>query len=108
MQHWDKSKDEKRDAITRQTNKRKKTGRWCRGKVGVEHVTEMVVNHNMTFRKPCHWFPLYHSYARREEGPKNYRYSCFHSYRCTNCGKYVEYFLKNVEECPNFKPKPAT
>lgn len=108
MQHWDKSKDEKRDAITRQTNKRKSTAKWCRGKVGVEHVTELVVNHNMMYRKACRWFPTYWSYARRDEGPKDWRYTCMHSYKCINCGKYTEYFLKNIEECPNYVPKPES
>jgi len=105
MQHWDKSKDEKRDVMSRQTNKRKPTNKWCKGKAGVEHTPELVVNHNMANRA-CRWFPLYFSYARRAEGVKSYRYSCKHSYRCTACGKYTEYFLKNVEECPDYTPKP--
>jgi hypothetical protein len=101
---WDKSKDELREETIRQTNKRKKTGRWCRGKVGVEHVTELVVNHNMTAIS-CKWYPLYYSFWRKEEGPKDWRYSCKHSLKCINCGKYVEYFLK-PEQCPDLTPKP--
>ena len=103
---YEKSKDDKRDAMSRQTNKRKKTNKWCRGKVGVAHTPELVVNHNMINWKPCSWFPRYYSYLRRDEGPKDYQYHCKHSYRCTSCGKYTEYWLKNPEECPDFKPKP--
>ncbi len=104
--HWDKSKDEKRDVMTRQTNKRKSTAKWCRGKVGVVHTPELVVNHNYNPVMVCKWFGIYYSFARRDEGPKRWRYSCRHSYKCTNCGKYTEYYLKNIEECPDFKPQP--
>jgi hypothetical protein len=102
----EKRKDELREEVIRTTNKRKKTGRWCRGKVGVEHEPELVVNHNMQ-RMTCRWYSIYYSFLRRDEGPKDYRYTCKHSYRCTNCGKYTEVWLKNVEDCPDFTPKPA-
>lgn len=101
---WDKRKDETREIISRQQNKKKNTKQWCKGKVGVEHVTEVVINHN-TIRWECKWYPLYWSFYRRSEGPKDYRYSCMHSRRCTACGKYVEYFLK-PEDCPVTTPKP--
>ena len=104
---WEKRKDELREETARTYNAKKKTGKWCRGKVGVPHVTETVINHNWSNRtRLCGWYPLYYSYLRRDEGPKDYRYTCLHSLRCTNCGKYVEYFLK-PEQCPNATPKPA-
>lgn len=103
--HWDKSKDEKLEVVSRQTNKKKSTARWCKGKVGREHVTAIVLNHNYTARQGCKWYPIYYSYARRDEGPKDWRYWCRHSAKCINCGKYVEYFLE-PEQCPTFKPKP--
>ena len=105
MQNWDKSKDEKLEVVSRQHNKKKKTGRWCKGKVGVEHVTELVINHNMT-RITCKWYPIYHSYFRRDEGPKDYRYNCMHALKCVNCGKYVKYFIA-PELCPDATPKPV-
>lgn len=103
---WDKSKDELRDQVVRQTNKRKKTAKWCRGKVGVEHVTEIVVNHNWQNRTACGWRELfrYTSFTRDKEHWR-WHYSCKHSYKCVNCGKYTEFFLKNNEECPDYQPR---
>lgn len=103
---WDKSKDELREEFSRQVNKRKPTAKWCKGKVGREHVTEIVVNHNYSSTRDCRWGAIYFSFARRAEGPKDYRYWCRHSRKCTACGKYVEYFLKD-EDCPSYTPKPA-
>jgi hypothetical protein len=106
MQHWDKSKDEKRDAIVRQTNKRKSTAKWCKGKEGREHVTEIVLNHNLvSFKRPCGWRDIW----TRRGGERvlwKVTYSCRHSLQCVNCGKYVVYYLQ-PEQCPDFKPKPA-
>lgn len=90
--------------MTRQTNKRKSTAKWCKGKVGVEHEPELVVNHNIV-RLSCGWRMLYRWRGGAREVWR-WHYSCIHSYRCTNCGKYTEYYLKNVEECPDFKPQP--
>ncbi|HEX9089802.1 MAG TPA: hypothetical protein VF867_20080 [Arthrobacter sp.] len=102
---WDKTKDQLREQTVRQTNKRKNTAKWCRGKVGVEHVTEIVINHNYTNTRGCNWYPIYYSFKRRAEGPRDYRYWCKHSLRCTNCGKYTEIFL-GVEQCPDASPRP--
>ena len=106
MTHWDKSKDEKLEAVSRQVNSKKSTAKWCKGKAGREHVTEIVVNHNYSNTKGCRWSPIYISFARKGEGPRDYRYWCRHSLKCTVCGKYVEYFL-DPEQCPSFTPKPA-
>lgn len=103
---WEKRKDELREETARTARKKKKTARWCRGKVGVEHVTEVVRNHNYSPERVCKWWPVYRSYARRDEGPKEYRYSCLHSLKCTSCGKYTEYFL-GPEQCPDVVPKPV-
>lgn len=70
----------------------------------MEHVTELVVNHNTT-TWACKWYAILYSFARRDEGPKDYRYSCMHALRCANCGKYTKYFL-NAEQCPDATPKP--
>lgn len=103
---WDKTKDEMRDQVIRQTNKKKKTNRWCKGKPGVPHLTEIVVNHNAT-RLQCKWYAIYFSYMRRDEGPKDYRYSCKHAIKCKNCGKYTNTWL-TAEQCPDGTPKPGT
>lgn len=102
---WDKTKDELRQETIRQTNKRKKTGKWCRGKVGVPHVSEIVVNHNYSAGlQVCEWRQ---SYLRRGGVVQVWRwyYSCVHALRCTNCGKYVEWRVE-PEQCPVFVPKP--
>jgi hypothetical protein len=104
MQHWDKSKDEKRDLITRQTNKRKSTAKWCKGKAGVEHTPEIVVNHNFTARlRACEWRPVY---TRRTGIVQvwKWHYSCVHALQCTSCGKYIEWIVA-PEQCPDFKPR---
>jgi hypothetical protein len=98
-------KDELRDAFTRQVNKRKSTAKWCKGKVGREHTPELVLNHNIS-RWSCGWRT--HRFWRQGQWTQApYRYSCWHAYRCTTCGKYTEYALKNVEECPDYKPLEA-
>ena len=102
---WDKTKDELREETTRQVNKKKKTAKWCRGKVGVEHVTEIVVNHNYNHRRQvCEWRPIYMRRTGIVQVWK-WHYSCLHSLKCTNCGKYTEYFLK-PEQCPGYVPRP--
>lgn len=102
---YEKHRDDLLAKVIRQTNKRKKTGRWCRGKVGVEHTPELVVNHNYNPTRVCGWRDIY-SWRSGERQLWKWHYSCRHSYRCTKCGKYTEYFLKNVEECPDFAPCP--
>jgi hypothetical protein len=84
-------------------NRKKKTGKWCKGKVGVEHVTEIVRNHNL--RTPCGWYVR--NYLRKASqivGVHAWRYSCHHARRCVKCGKYVEYLLLDPEQCPGWKP----
>ena len=101
---WDKTKDELREQTIRQTNKRKKTAKWCKGKVGVEHVTEIVVNHNYTaMHRGCEWRTLYMRRSGIVQVWK-WHYSCIHSLQCVNCGKYVEYYL-DPEQCPDWKPR---
>lgn len=105
---WDKTKDELRDQVVRQTNKRKSTARWCKGKEGREHVPELVVNHNYNRgnRWTCRWQEVmrYHNHERQHW---RWYYFCRHSYKCVNCGKYTEDRLKNVEECPEYTPRPV-
>ncbi|HEX9229699.1 MAG TPA: hypothetical protein VF885_24140 [Arthrobacter sp.] len=101
---WDKTKDELREQTIRQTNKRKKTAKWCRGKVGVEHVTETVVNHNYSPDRACGWRQLYR-FRNGERQVWRWHYSCKHAVKCVNCGKYTETFLK-PEQCPDFVPGP--
>jgi hypothetical protein len=85
-------------------NRKKKTGKWCKGKVGVEHVTEIVKNHNLE-RIECGWHPArYLRKGRAVVGVHSWRYSCRHARRCVNCRKYVEYLLPG-EQCPDYQPR---
>ena len=105
----EKSKDDLlQDEPLRHTNRRKKTGRWCKGKVGVEHTPELVVNHNYeSIRlRGCEWRELMY-WRNGERHHWKWVYSCCHAYQCAACGKYTEWTLKNKEECPDFKPVPA-
>lgn len=98
--HW----NETEPGVARTMNRKKKTGKWCKGKVGVEHVTMIVRNHN-TLRSECRWYPArYLRSARLVVGVYSWRYTCFHASQCIKCGKYVAYFLP-AEQCPNFKPR---
>lgn len=82
---------------------RKKTKRWCRGKVGREHVTEIVMNPATSYlfpigtaRSRCHestWMPT--------------RWSCGHIERCVNCGKHVRWTLPR-DECPVWRASCRT
>lgn len=61
---------------------RKNTRKWCRGKVGVEHVVIIVKDNFRSQDIPCltgGWF------------------FCDHYFKCSNCGKY----LGKPKTCPD-------
>ena len=104
MMAWDKTKDELRQETARTASKKKKTAKWCKGKVGVEHVTEIVVNHNYSGRmRVCEWRPIYYRKTGIVQVWK-WHYSCVHAEQCVNCGKYVEWSVA-PEKCPNYIPR---
>lgn len=73
----------------------KSTRKWCKGKVGVEHVTELRVPVN-AHRRDCD--PV--RYA--EEAPFadfGWEVGCYHVEECVRCGKHVRAFL-DKGECP--------
>ena len=103
---WDKTKDELRDEFSRQVNKRKPTKQWCKGKVGREHDVELVVNHNYTGRmRGCGWREIIR-WFRGERHHWRWHYFCCHAYQCKNCGKYTEFPLRNLAECPDYVERP--
>lgn len=83
------------DARPRPQRGRKDTRRWCRGKVGVEHVVETRVNKHATYRvergvgtPSCYraeWWPS--------------RWWCNHEVACVNCGKILVVSLE--DDCPD-------
>lgn len=77
--------------------RRKKTGRWCKGKVGREHVTEVVVDHRR-LREECYRF----TYRSRVTGEEHRGFwSCRHIEICVNCGKHTRWSLG--ADCPDYK-----
>lgn len=103
--NWDKSKDDLREELSRQVNKRKPTAKWCKGKIGREHEPELVLNHNWTSRTTCGWRDLM-MWRGGERVHWKWQYSCYHSMQCKNCGKYTEWTLKNKDDCPDYTPNP--
>jgi hypothetical protein len=99
---YEKRKDELLDEAARTGNARKKTAKWCKGKVGREHESELVINHNVV-RLECGWF-RHRAWMQQAWHWRPYHYSCIHSYRCKNCGKYLEWVLKDVTQCPDYTP----
>lgn len=74
----------------RKPRAKKNTKRWCKGKVGREHVPEVVIN-PMWGNPNCgesSWWPG--------------RWSCHHMRACKNCGKRIQWALR-VTECPTWK-----
>lgn len=92
-------RDEERldvDPTPRTPHARKNKRRWCRGKVGVEHVLAVRVSTwgqqlatRWPDRKPCfraEWWPS--------------RWLCQHERYCVTCGKIIHHTLD--VECPDF------
>lgn len=84
---------------------RKDRKRWCRGKVGVEHVPKVVMSKTWVYvltrdgkERGCRWLSM--NYWHPE---KHQRYACYHERRCTQCGKVLKEGLGR--DCPTFKPR---
>ena len=71
----------------------KNSKKWCRGKEGKEHVTEIVFPENAGWSK-CH--PTTEDFWKRYD----WEVGCYHVERCINCGKHVRTHLKRGE-CPS-------
>lgn len=100
MQDW----NERGPRTARTMNRKKKTAKWCKGKQGVEHVPEVVVNHNLQNRE-CKWFTTYLWRGGKRAEPWRTFWSCSHATRCANCGKYINY-LGLGEDCPDYVKDP--
>lgn len=94
---WMDEKSLKEDALEERSRgkqyKRKKTAKWCKGKVGKEHKYEIVIDHvyaNLSlFKDGC-------GYGKWNNGP----WICIHTWECSVCGKkkYLD-----PEDCPDRK-----
>lgn len=92
---------------------RKDRRRWCRGKVGVKHVTALRISAWATQRlrhfpdspTTCRWVGQYHWRATAVHGPRvweqvGWRWQCLHEEHCTRCGKILRSLLG--VECPDY------
>lgn len=83
------------DPPPRPQRRRKNTRRWCRGKEGVEHVTEVRLSKDATYRaergmpSTCYRAEWY-----------DRRWWCSHEEVCIKCGKIIRWTLD--DDCPNF------
>lgn len=97
---------------------RKDRKRWCRGKVGVEHVLGLRIRKRSEYYQAawgksgkdytaCRWTelgswkPVPHQRAREWVHDGTYRWSCQHDYECENCKRI---FGKVGRKCPDFHP----
>lgn len=86
------------EAITR--GKKKSTKRWCKGKVGREHVPEVVESHVYGFLVHIGHGQHAKCHERDEMFKKlNGGWFCRHAERCATCGKILRDQLPR-EECP--------
>jgi hypothetical protein len=95
--------------------KKKKTKRWCKGKIGVEHQPEVRLSkmHDywVVLDKPdvgqCGWSPWYR-WRRTTDGVirnevSRWSWRCYHERVCSKCGKILEWTLGR--NCPDFAPR---
>ena len=83
--------------------KKKNTKKWCKGKVGREHVLE-ITRSNYAFHLQCN----YPKWGVIKDGivvPLG-RYVCWHQRSCQKCGKVIEWTIPK-EECPDYKESNA-
>ena len=84
--------------------KKKNSKKWCRGKVGREHVPNITRSNYGSLSKcqPAPWRVV----GRYGETMPTKRYLCWHQRSCQVCGKVLEYWLP-AEECPDYKEPDA-
>lgn len=84
--------------------KKKNTKKWCKGKVGREHVLH-ITRSNYGSLTVCGYVGWGIRHKNGETTPLK-KYICWHQRSCQNCGKVIESFLSE-EECPEYKEKHA-
>jgi hypothetical protein len=80
--------------------KKKDTKRWCKGKVGREHVP-CITKASSGGSCRCNYAPWSIRHKSGETTPLK-KYICWHQKSCQVCGKVLEWFLTE-EECPDYK-----
>lgn len=91
---WDERRDVLRIMARNVTphRSRKDTRRWCRGKVGVKHVTEVRQAHGHYGARPCY---------RTEWWIE--QWWCNHQLVCVKCNKIMRHDLGT--DCPDYTPE---
>lgn len=107
---WDDRIDEQRAAAPEEPKhrSRKDRRRWCRGKVGVEHVPEITLGRSfyLTSRSEqgqplCYRWPDFIPVRRLRLDPY---WACAHQQRCSECGRILRRNLGR--DCPEY-PTPV-
>lgn len=82
---------------------KKDTHKWCKGKVGREHVWE-IAKTNWATNQEC----KYYNGVDWRTGESYRHWKCWHHHVCSNCGKYSEEWFGLGTKCPDFHAvKPA-
>lgn len=113
MSSWDEEPrlDERRASApdVPKHNRKKNTRRWCKGKVGVEHQAEIVIDErtavwrsNNHTRPEC-YRPDWLRNTKHGSTHPTWSWMCSHVERCVVCGKILEHFLG--ENCPVYTPE---
>lgn len=97
---------------------RKNTRKWCRGKVGVEHVPGVRLSQTGRWAKSrgeviCHWEDCDHWSFVVMTGLRNKTgqfWRCLHEDYCATCGKTLSAGFNGVDSdrCPDYPHSPAT
>lgn len=92
---------ESSDEDLSKTKSKKNTRKWCKGKVGKEHVPIVSIDTKMlTYVRECHWREYSWTVFKRE--PEK-RWQCHHHTTCQNCGKVLESWYLTKDKCPDYK-----
>jgi hypothetical protein len=104
---------------------RKDRKRWCRGKVGVEHVREVRVSRfgkywsDRNGKPPCLWEYTRWRWVRHPKPgqprtvpvEESLRWRCSHESYCSACGKILEpswSINENEKRCPDYQPREGS
>lgn len=90
--------------IAKKAPAKKNTKKWCRGKVGVEHVLDIRKGRyfeSLGDRVICRWRATWKGWSHGGWDALDPKWLCFHEEYCVNCGKITRTQL-DPKECPNF------
>lgn len=83
------------DGPTLRRGRRKKTAKWCRGKVGVEHAPTLVHDDRYPPCGPSGWLDRATRTWHQTGG-----WVCFHIEVCATCGKHLRFYAIPCPDAP--------